>query len=474
MTNSITDLGLVEVAAAIHRREISSVECTRACLEQIERCQSSTNAFIRLDGDLALEAAEIADRALARQRTVGSLHGVPLAHKDLLYRAGRVSTGGSKILRNHRPNVTATALERLDKAGAIDLGTLNMSEFAAGGTGHNEHYGDCHNPWDIERAPGGSSSGSGAAVAARMVYAALGSDTGGSVRLPAALCGVCGLKPSDGRVSRYGVMPRSWTSDTLGPLARHVSDIARLLRVIAGHDPRDPTTSHEPVPDYEKELDAPVSGLRIGVDESSWQHALAPDVATALDDARRCFTQFGCLDVALELPDLTNAFDLAEIIVKCEAASLHERWLRERPDEYSIAIRTPIEAGLFIPAAHYLHAQRMRGRTLQAFLDAVFSKCDALLMPAVSAPAPRLSECDPNSTRGATQTMSQFPRFTRPISYLGLPALVLLGGFNTNGLPIAFQLIAPPFAESLLLSLGNRFQQATDWHLRKPRLCTPS
>ena len=470
MTDAITDRGLVEVASAIRAGEVSSVECTRACLDRIERLQPATNAFIRVDAEEALAAASRADEAVARGDDFGPLHGVPLAHKDLLYRAGRVSTGGSKILRNRVASVTATAAERLDRAGALDLGTLNMAEFAAGGTGHNEHHGDCRNPWDTERSTGGSSSGSGCAVAARMVFGALGSDTGGSVRMPAALCGVTGLKPTDGRVSRYGVMPRSWTTDTLGPMARSARDVARLLGVIAGHDPRDPATRQVPVPDYEAEIENGVDGLRVGIPRRGWLEHAGAEVQDVVEDVRRCLESLGCRVSALDAPDPAPAFDLSEIIVKSESASLHERWLRERPGDYSIAIRAPIEAGLYIPATHYLHALRLRGPTLEVFHRAVFANVDALLLPAVPFSAPLLADCDPNSTTGAARTMAEFPRFTRPISYLGLPALVLPGGFSDSNLPIGFQLVGPPFAESLLLKLGHRYQQATDWHLRRPSI----
>ncbi|MCB1743183.1 MAG: amidase [Gammaproteobacteria bacterium] len=470
MSDELTARGMVAVADAIRAGEISSVECTRACLSRITRLQPRTNAFIRIDEQTALEAAAHADEARARGDSLGPLHGVPLAHKDLLYRAGKVSTGGSQILRGQVASVTATAADRMDRAGAVDLGTLNMAEFAAGGTGHNAHYGDCRNPWDPSRATGGSSSGSGCAVAARMVYAALGSDTGGSVRLPAALCGITGLKPSDGRVSRFGVMPRSWTTDTLGPMARSARDVARLLGVIAGHDPHDPTTRPEPVPDYEAGLDRPIDDLRLGVANGAWWEGVDSDVGAMLDEVRRCLQTAGCRSVSIDLPSPAEAFDLAEIIVKSEAASLHERWLRERAQDYSVAIRAPIEAGLFISAARYLQALRLRGPHLAEFEATVFSKVDLLLLPVVPQAAPRLTDCDPNSPERAARTMAEFPRFTRPISYLGLPAMVMPGGFSADALPLAFQLVAPMFAESRLLRVGHHFQQMTDWHDRMPPL----
>ena len=340
-----------------------------------------------------------------------------------------------------------------------------MVEFAAGGTGHNEHYGDCRNPWDTERATGGSSSGSGCAVAARMVFGSLGSDTGGSVRMPAALCGVTGLKPSDGRVSRYGVMPRSWTTDTLGPMARSAHDVARLLGVVAGHDTRaTPRLARRRCPTTRRRSrtvsTACASECRVKAGSSTPERK-----------CRKCSKRYavasrasGAGSAAWTYPTRSLHSIWPRVIVKSEAASLHERWLRERPGDYSIAIRAPIEAGLFIAATHYLHAQRLRGPMLEAFNRAVFDKVDALLLPAVPFPAPSLADCDPNSTTGAARTMAEFPRFTRPISYLGLPALVLPGGFSSANLPIGFQIVAPPFAESLLLRLGHHYQRETDWY----------
>ena len=255
MTSDILGLTLVEVAAAIRGRRLSSVEVVRACIARAERVQPRLNCFIAIEAEAALSAAKKADRALKmRGARIGSLHGVPLAHKDLFYRTGKISTCGSKILRGYRPAVTSTAVARLTREGALWLGNLNMAEFAANPTGHNDHWGDCRNPWNPAHMTGGSSSGSGAAVAGRACFGSLGSDTGGSVRTPAAACGVVGLKPTYGLVSRHGVMPRSWSQDTVGVLARTVRDCARLTGVIAGADARDPTCENRPVPDYEKAL----------------------------------------------------------------------------------------------------------------------------------------------------------------------------------------------------------------------------
>src|SRR5688572_31945974 len=256
---------LSEVADAIAAKRVSSVEATEACLARIELWQPRVNAFLRLYKDKALAQARAMDAELAAGKRRGPLHGVPMAHKDMYYRKGELSTGGSAIRKDWRPSTTATVLDKLDRAGVVELGFLNMAEFAAGPTGHNVHHGHCRNPWDQARITGGSSSGSGASVAARLIYGALGSDTGGSIRLPASACGVVGMKATYGRVSRAGAVARSWSLDHVGPLTRTVRDNARMLGIVAGRDPDDSTTSEKPVPDYEALLDGGVRGLRIGV-----------------------------------------------------------------------------------------------------------------------------------------------------------------------------------------------------------------
>ena len=265
----LTRLTLVEASEAVRKGEVTSVSLTQAALDAFTAADRTINASITLDREEALESAEGLDRLRKAGRLLGVLHGVPLAHKDMYYRSGKLCTCGSKIRRSFRPTYTATAISRLENAGSITIGTLNMAEFAQNPTGHNAHFGDCHNPWHVDYCTGGSSSGSGAAVAARLIYGALGSDTGGSIRLPATMCGITGIKGTQTRVSRYGAMPLSFSADNVGPLARTARDCARLLGVIAGHDPNDPTSSTEPVPDYEASLDGDIRGLVIGVPPTS-------------------------------------------------------------------------------------------------------------------------------------------------------------------------------------------------------------
>ena len=466
----ITDHTLCDLADAIRARRVSAVEATEATLARIDRTQPLVNAFISIDGDRALDAARRADAALSRRDEAPPLLGVPMAHKDLLYRKGRVSTCGSKIRRDAVADVTATALERLDTAGAIEVGTLNMAEFAAGGTGHNEHFGDCRNPWNTDHAPGGSSSGSAAAVAARMVTGSLGSDTGGSVRIPAGLCGVVGIKPTDGRVSRHGVMPRSWATDTLGPMARTARDVARTMTAIAGFDPRDPQSSAEPVPDYEERLETSLKGLRIGVAANYYNEDIDESVARGMAHSREVFRALGAEPVEVSVPNPALAMRLGQLILAAEAAALHEKWLAERPDDYQVAIRAPMEPGLFIPATRYIEALRLRGPLLDEFLDQVLDRVDVLHIPTGPAPAPALTDCNPASPERAARSMGLFPKFTRPVSYFGLPAVSVPCGFTDDGLPVAFQLVGRPFAEARLLNMAHLYQRETGWHERAPDL----
>jgi aspartyl-tRNA(Asn)/glutamyl-tRNA(Gln) amidotransferase subunit A len=470
VTEEITDLTLCAVADALKARDVSAVEVMEATLARIERLQPKLNAFVTVAADAALAAARRADEVLSGGGSDAPLFGVPLAHKDMIYRKGRISTCGSKIRRDVVADVTSTVLERLDAAGAIEIGTLNMAEFAAGGTGHNEHLGDCRNPWHTDHAPGGSSSGSGSAVAARLVYGALGSDTGGSVRLPAGLCGVVGLKPTSGRITRHGIMPRSWSMDTLGPLARTARDIARLMSVIAGPDPRDPETSAEPVPDYEAGLERPLRGRRIGLPTTYYNEGLDDDVAAARAESADVFRRLGAEVVDVDIPDPSIAMRLAQLLLAAEAAALHERWLLERPQDFSVVVRAPIEPGLYVPATRYIESVRMRPLLLREFIDKVLSRVDTLLVPLMPIPAPTLADSDPNSNERAAHTLAFFPKFTRTISYLGLPALTVPCGFARSGLPVSFQLVGRPFAEAELLNAAHVYQRETAWYERKPAL----
>ncbi len=465
MSPELAGLSLTEAADGIAQKRFSSLELTEACLERCAR-QPDLNAFIALDAEAARAAAKAADQIPESDR-VGPLHGVPLAHKDMFYRAGRISTCGSMIRREVVADRTATVLSRLDAAGALDIGTLSMAEFAAGATGHNLTFGDCLNPWNTLHTPGGSSTGSAVGLAARMFYGALGSDTGGSVRLPAYFCGVAGLRPTYGRISRFGIMPRSWSADAVGPLARSVRDLARVLGVIAGSDPADPSAAQVAVPDYEAEIEAPLAGRRIGVATNFFHDNLDPRIQALLGESKKVFGGLGAEIVELPIPDPERWFAQAQIILKSEAAALHQRWIQERPDDYSEGIRSEMEAGLFIPAALYLNALRARGPALEEFLDQVFSQVDLLHTPVYEYATPNMADCNPERADGAAHVMATFGRLTRPFSYLGLPALAVPAGF-VAGLPSGFQLVGRPFDEALVLNAGHLYQRETDFHLEVP------
>ncbi len=468
MAGDVLELGAFDAARALRRKEVSAVEVVRACLAEIEKRQPSINCFISWDAEAALEAARAADRDAAAGKWHGPLHGVPLAWKDMFLRRGRVSTFGSKICRDFVATTTATVIERLESAGAILLGGLNMGEFAISPTGHNEHFGHCRNPWNTARITGGSSSGSAAAVAARVVFGALGSDTGGSVRLPAAICGVVGIKPTNGRVSRYGCMPRAWSLDTVGPIARTVRDCALLLRVIAGHDPRDPTTSDHAIDRYDELAATDLRGMKIAIPagDAFWtpESELRPAYEGCIDGFRALSAQI----VESRLPDVHAYYDPANVINKVEGAAAHAHWMRTRRDEYSASALSRLEAGLHVPATHYLDALRARTRLLREFVGTVFKTTDLLCLPVLGIKTPTIEETEFRGSASQPELVEKITRFTRWLNYLGLPALGIPCGFTADLLPVGCQLVGRPYSEHRLFQAGHAYQDATAWHLQRP------
>jgi aspartyl-tRNA(Asn)/glutamyl-tRNA(Gln) amidotransferase subunit A len=462
-------MSLTEVAQAIAAKQLSSREVTRSCLHRIAQWQPRLNAFMSIEARAALKAADEADAALAKGNNRGPLHGVPLAHKDMYYDAGKVVTCGSLIRRDFVASTTSTALQRLKGAGSIRLGTLQMVEFAYGPTGHNFHYGAVHNPFGLGHITGGSSSGSGSAVAARLTFAALGSDTGGSIRMPAHFCGVTGLKTTWGRISRAGAMPLSQSLDTVGPLARTVEDCALLLGLMAGADPEDPTASTAPVPDYMAATTTSLKGIKIGVPTGFYVDDLDPEVARILDDTIAVLKREGADIVKVELPDQRQLTAASQLVLAVEAAAFHKRWLIERPQDYGPQVLMRLQNGLAIPGVTYLEALRWRGAALAAHIAAT-AGVDAVLAPVAPVAAPTLAECDVGNGPGAEAVIQRLTRFTRPINYLGLPSLSIPSGFTKSGLPVGMQLIGRSFDEATLLGIGAAFQRATDFHDKVPKL----
>src|SRR3984893_5607288 len=462
-------MSLVAVAKAIAEKRLSSHEVTRACLHRIAQWQPRPNAFLSIESEAALKAADEADTALAKGNIRGVLHGVPLAHKDMYYDAGHIVTCGSLIRRDFVAKTTSTALQRLKDAGSIRLGSLQMAEFAYGPTGHNFHHGAVHNPWAFGHITGGSSSGSGSAVAARLTFAALGSDTGGSIRMPAHFCGVTGLKTTYGRISRAGAMPLSQSLDTVGPLARTAEDCALLLGLMAGADPHDPTAAAEPVPDYVGATRGQIKGLTIGVPSAFYVDDLDADVARILDETVAVLKREGATIVQVELPDQRQLTAAAQLVVSVEAAAFHKRWLIERPQDYGPQVLMRLQNGLAIPGVSYLEAMRWRGPALSAHITAT-AGVDAVIAPVSPIPAPTLAESDVGNSPDAESVIQRLTRFTRPINYLGLPALSIPSGFTRSGLPVGMQLIGRSFDEAALLRIGAAFQRVTDFHARVPKL----
>ena len=451
---SLIQLSCARLAAAIRERRTTCIAAMEAVLERAHAVQPRLNCFLRIDADSALAAAHLADREIARGYVRGPLHGVPMAHKDMYYRRGVVSTCGSKILRDMPATGTAKVLECLDAAGAIQFGVLNMAEFAMGPTGHNWHYGHCRNPWDPERITGGSSSGSGASVAARAAFAALGSDTGGSVRLPAAFCGIAGVRPTHGRVSVENILPLCPSLDTVGPLTRTVEDAALMLEVVA--------------PGFVCDLEKPIAGLRIGRPRNVFYEGCDAEVAAAMEKSLDVFRRLGATVVDVELPDFAKLSALAGVLHAAEANPFHDEWFRTRAHDYSAQVRERLERGRPTLALDYVKALQARAPAITAFCEAVFSRVDLVHGPVVSFQTPTITETDISTGETAAQMLGRFVRLTRPISYLGLPVVVANAGFTRAGMPIGMQLIAPPLDEATSLRAGHAFQRATDWHLRVP------
>jgi aspartyl-tRNA(Asn)/glutamyl-tRNA(Gln) amidotransferase subunit A len=459
---------VADLARMIATKEVSPVEITRRCLERITALDGTLRAFITVAGDAALEQARRAEAEVMAGRPLGPLHGVPVGLKDLFETRGLRTTGGSKILADFVPDRDATVVARLRAAGAIVLGKLNLHEFAYGPEGVNVHYGTARNPWDVSRLAGGSSSGSAVAVAADMVAAALGSDTGGSIRIPASLCGLTGLKPTYGRVSRAGVLPLAWSMDHVGPMARTAADCARLLSVLAGSDPADSTTSARPVPDYEAALTGDIRGLRVGVLDGFFLDGTDAPVRAAVEDAARALAAQGArVDRAMlaTVPDVTAA---AFAIVGSEALAYHAGWLRARPEDYQPDVRERLQLGVVIGGAHYVRAQQVRGR-VRAEVDRALTRFDVLLAPTTPCAAPRVGEGEAVIGGRRTDVRSALLRLTRPFSFTGHPACSVPCGFTAEGLPVGLQIVGRAFDEATVLRVADAYQRGSDWHRRRPR-----
>ena len=461
----MTDLAAISaraLAKAIRDKKVSSVEATQAAIERLQACHELTNCIVALEKDEALAAAKAADAGLAK----GPLAGVPLAHKDMFDRQGKIASWGAKIHPDKPAVEDSAAIARFKSAGALQIATLHLAEFAYGPTGHNYIVGNARNPWDPTRITGGSSAGTGVSVAYGAIPVGLGSDTGGSLRLPAACCGVASIKPTWGRISRAGAMPLSPALDTVGVIARHVEDLALTLGVLAGPDARDPAASTLPVPDYVARLDDPVQGLKIGLDETVVAEA-HPQVQRMVEDVLAVLTKLGLQRASCRFPDWQTLDHLVQLVQLPDASAAHTAFLRTRPGDYSPQVRSRVEIGHFIGAVDHLTALRARGTYVKRTLDQTFKGLDVLILPILADPLPTLAELDVAANPNLLTAMGRVVKFTRPINYLGLPTLALPVP-REGGLPNGIQLIGRPFAEAQLLAIGQAYQREVPPEIARP------
>jgi aspartyl-tRNA(Asn)/glutamyl-tRNA(Gln) amidotransferase subunit A len=472
----------------LRRRKLSAHDLTRSVLERIRTTDAQTHSYLTVCETEALSQAEAADRTLAAGGSIPLLCGIPVAVKDVILTKGIRSTAGSKILEHFVPPYDATVTRRLKEAGTVIVGKVNCDEFAMGSSTENSAFFASRNPWDLARVPGGSSGGSATAVAADQALAALGTDTGGSIRLPSSFCGVVGLKPTYGRVSRFGVVAYASSLDQVGPFAKDVRDCALILQAIAGHDPQDSTSVDTPVPDYQASLTQGVRGLKIGIPKEYFVEGMQPAVEVAVHKASAELASLGAQPVSISLPHTEYAIATYYIIATAEASSnlarydgmkygyraaqtegLVETYRRTRAQGFGSEVKRRIMLGTYVLSAgyydaYYLKAQKVRTLIRQDFLQA-FGNCDVIATPVAPATAFRLGEktADP-------LTMYLSDIFTIAVNLAGLPGLSVPCGFDENGMPISLQLIGKPFGEDTLLQAAHAYEQATPWHTRKPPL----
>jgi aspartyl-tRNA(Asn)/glutamyl-tRNA(Gln) amidotransferase subunit A len=465
----LTTLTIAEASGLMAGKALSPVELTEAALQRISALNPRLNAFITVLEDRARAAAKAAEQEMMSRRRRGPLHGIPIALKDLCATKGVRTTAGSKILADHTPIDDATVTQRLAEAGTILLGKTHMNEFAYGPDGDNGHYGRVRNPWDLERITGGSSSGSGAALAASLCLGALGSDTGGSIRIPAALCGIAGLKPTYGRISRHGLTPLSWSLDHAGPMAKTVEDVALLLQAMAGHDAKDPGSAQRPVPEYAAALSGDVRGLRIGIPREYFFDVIDPEVEDAVRQATQVLERSGASLHAVSWPALRYVTLAALIIVLVEASAVHEAWIRTRPQDYSPDIALRLKWGLLLPAPAYVKAQRLRAMLCREAAQ-LWSQVDVLITPATVLAAHHPHETHVRIGERQMSTREAILRLMRPFNLTGLPAIAIPCGFTSTGLPIGLQIAGKPFDEATVLRVAHAYEQQTDWHRRQPSI----
>ncbi len=454
---------MLEVAALVCAKRVSPVELTRECLARIDHLNPTLNAFITVTGEQALDQARVAEAEIQSGHWRGPLHGIPIALKDVFDTAGVRTTGASKLFENRVPTDDAAAVLRLKEAGAVLIGKTNLHEFAYGGSTMISHFGVVRNPWDQNRIAGGSSSGSAVAVASGMCYAALGSDTAGSIRQPSAFCGVVGLKPTYGRVSMRGMLPLAVSYDHAGPMTRTVQDAAAVLQVLAGYDRDDITSRDLSAGDYAAALDRDISSLRVGVARQYFFDGADHEIVTAVNQAIELLHGMTADLRELEVPVYSD--DPAK---KAEAYAYHAEFVARSPQVYDAETLRRIQNGASVAAPEYIAARRQLER-IRRDAECLFETVDAILTPTVVVPPPIIDDLAREPTKLRDVEIVTL-RNTRPFNVLGLPTISVLCGFTRAGLPVGLQITAAPWREEIVLALAHKYQQATDWHTRAPQI----
>ncbi|MBI2872935.1 MAG: amidase [Chloroflexi bacterium] len=455
---------VAEASRLMERREISSGELAGALLERAQRLNPRLNSYITIMADSAVAEARRNDGGAARRRRRGALQGIPVSLKDLIWTKGVLTTCGSRVLADHVPDYDATVVTRLKKAGAIILGKTHLQEFAMGGTGTDSCFGPARNPWNAAHLTGGSSSGSGAAVAAGTAMAALGTDTGGSVRIPACLCGIVGFKQTFGLVSRMGVMPLSWTMDHVGPMTRTVEDAVILLQAMVGPDPHDlsTTVARRRVPDYRAGLNGEIKGLRLGLIRELGAYKNDPDVDAAFRQALRVLEGLGCSVEEVSVPTIGQVSRFHPVISFSEAVAAHRPYYPRYRELYGKTAVTRLDLATLVRPSEYMLCQRARTVFCRDVAKA-FQQVDLLVTPSCPVPAPRIDTKD-------VASYGELSRYTRPFNDCGAPAISVPCGFSRDGLPLGLQIAGRPFADDVVLRLAHAYEQATDWHTRRPEV----
>ena len=468
--NELPFLSATDLADLFKSRQASPVEATQAYLDRIEQVDPALNSYITVTAERALEEARQAESEIAAGNHRGPLHGVPVAVKDQFCTDGVLTTGGSEILREYVPDYDATVMAKLKDAGAVLLGKLNMSEFAMGDAFHHP-YGRPLNPWDLSRNPGTSSSGSGAATAAFLCATSLGEDTAGSIRGPAAFCGLVGIRPTWGLVSRYGMLASTWSMDAAGPISRTVKDCAVTLGAIAGHDPNDGYTRNSPVPDYLEGIDAGIQGLRIGVlSDRVNDEGVEPDVRDAVNAAVAHMGELGVEVEEISIPLIAVSAAISTTLIYTDATAVHRKGLENHPEKYDHNNRVRLLTGALIPAQAHHKASRLRQILRDQILEAL-ERVDILILPTSSVqatPIPTEAGMAKNGKQEFLNMLGGRRTYTTPSNLAGIPGLSINCGFTSDGLPVGLQMVGRPYDEATLFRAAYAYEQATDWHTRRP------